>query len=76
MSANGEQILQQALALPLEERAELIDRLLATFDAPPNAAMDQLWANEAHDRLEAYDRGEIGAVSAEDVFKEIDEQNS
>lgn len=75
MSANREQILRQALALPSEERAELIDRLLATFDAPPDAAMDQLWANEAHDRLDAYDRGELDAVSAEEVLDEIDEQN-
>ena len=74
VSTNSEQILRQALALPLEERAELIDRLLATFDAPPEAAMDQLWTNEAHDRLDAYDRGELDAVSAEEVLDEIDEQ--
>ena len=73
MSANSKQILQQALALPLEERAELIDRLLATFETPPDQALDQLWANEAHDRLDAYDRGEIQAVNAEEVLDDLAE---
>ena len=73
MSTTSEEILQQVLALPLEERAQLIERLLATFEAPPNPALDELWANEAHDRLDAYDRGELNAVSIEDVFRQIDE---
>jgi len=73
VSANSKQILQQALALPLEERAELIDRLLATFEAPPDPVLDQLWANEAHDRLDAYDRGEIQALNAEEVLDELAE---
>jgi len=40
MSANSEQILQEALALPLEERAHLIEKLLATFQVPPDPALD------------------------------------
>ncbi len=31
MSANSEQILKDALALPPQERAELVEQLLATF---------------------------------------------
>ena len=73
MSAISNQILQQALALPLEERAELIDRLLATFEMPPDPELDRRWANEAHDRLDAYDRGEIQAVNAEEVLDELAE---
>ena len=76
MSASSEQILQQALALPLEERAQLIERLLETFQTPPDPALDQLWANEAHDRLEAYDRGELDAVDGEDVFQQMDEPDA
>lgn len=76
MSANSEQILQEALALPLQERAHLIEQLLATFQAPPDPALDQLWANEAHDRLEAYDRGELEAVDVEEVFEPSDDRDS
>jgi putative addiction module component (TIGR02574 family) len=76
VSATSEQILQQALALPLEERAELIEQLLATFETPPNPPLDKLWATEAHDRLDAYDRGELGVVSVEEVFEQIDEREA
>ena len=72
MSATSEQILQQALALPLDERAELLEQLLAAFQGPTDPVMDELWAAEAHDRLDAYDRGELGALDTEEVLKEIE----
>jgi putative addiction module component (TIGR02574 family) len=71
MSASGEQILKQALALPVRERAELVEQLLATFQSPPDPSLDELWAREADDRLDAYERGELKAVSAEEVFDKI-----
>ena len=76
MSAISEQILQEALALPLEERAHLIEQLLATFQAPPDPVLDQLWANEAHDRLDAYDRGELDAVDVEELFEQNVERDT
>jgi len=36
--------------------------------------LDKLWIAEAHNRLDAYDRGEIQAVNVEDVFRSIDER--
>lgn len=71
MSASSEQILKQALALPLQERAELVDRLLATFQSPLDPHLNELWASEAEDRLDAYERGELKAVPAEEVFAKI-----
>lgn len=74
MSANSEQILQQALALSPQDRAEIVERLLASFQVPPEPHLDELWAREAEDRLDAYDRGELGAVPAEEVFARIERQ--
>ena len=74
MSANSEQILQQALALSPEDRAQVVERLLASFQVPPDPQLDELWAREAEDRLDAHDRGELGAVSAEEVFARIERQ--
>jgi putative addiction module component (TIGR02574 family) len=74
MSANSEQILQQALALSPEDRAQVVERLLASFQVPPDPQLDELWAREAEDRLDAYDRGELGAVPAEEVFARIERQ--
>jgi putative addiction module component (TIGR02574 family) len=74
MSASNEQILEQALALSPQDRAEIVERLLASFQVPPDPQLDELWAREAEDRLDAYDRGELGAVPAEEVFARIERQ--
>lgn len=71
MSASSEQILKEALALAPQERAELVERLLATFHSVPDPHLDELWAREAEDRLDAYERGELKAVPAEEVFDRI-----
>ena len=71
MSASSEQILKEALALPLQDRAELLERLLGTFQSPPDPRLDELWAREAEDRLDAFERGELKAVPAEEVFDRI-----
>lgn len=76
MSASSEQVLKQALALPPQERAELVDRLLATFQSPPDPNLDALWAREAEDRLDAYERGELKTIPAAEVFDRIRRQRS
>ena len=76
MSASSEQILRDALGLSPEDRAEIVERLLASFQTPPDPLLDELWAREAEDRLDAYDRGELGAVPAEDVFAKIERQRT
>jgi putative addiction module component (TIGR02574 family) len=76
MSASRDQLLKEALALPLQERAELLESLLATFQSPTNPLIDELWAREAEDRLDAYDRGELKAVDAEDVFEKIKQRRT
>lgn len=68
MSKEGEQILQEALSLSSEERAELVDKLASSLDSAAREKIDALWAREAEDRLNAYDEGKIKAVSAKDVF--------
>lgn len=69
MSKNGAQVLEEALALPPDERAELADRLLSSLGTGRQRKMDALWAEEAEDRIDAFERGEIRAVSAKEVFE-------
>ena len=76
MSANSEQILQEALALSPQDRAEVLERLLASFQTPPDPSFDHLWAKEAEDRLDAYDRGELSAVPADEVLARIERQRT
>ena len=67
MSKRGAEVLEEALSLPPGERAELADRLLTSLDSSPGGRIDALWAAEAEDRLEAFERGEIKAVSPGDA---------
>jgi putative addiction module component (TIGR02574 family) len=71
MSDRGAQILKDALALPPTERVALAERLLASLDAPAREHIDVLWGEEAEDRLDAFERGEIPTIAAKDVFDEI-----
>ena len=68
MSKKGAQVLEKALALPPEERAELADRLLTSLDRSASRKIDALWAQEVEDRLDAFERGEIKTVSLTEAF--------
>jgi putative addiction module component (TIGR02574 family) len=72
MSDKTSQILQDALALPVLERAVLVDGLLSSLDRP-DTRIDELWAREAEDRLAAYRNGEMEAIPAEEVFAELEQ---
>ncbi len=71
MTEYAEDIFEQALTLPPKDRAILVEKLLASLDQP-DATIDELWAKEAEDRINAYEAGELEAVSAEDVFKKYE----
>ena len=50
------------------EKAELIDKLLSSLDKP-DKELDELWAKEAEDRVEAYEQGKIKALTLKEVLK-------
>jgi len=66
--ATRNKILEEALTLKPAEKAELIDRLLSSLDKP-DAEIDELWAKEAENRIDAYERGEIKAIALEKVLE-------
>ncbi len=66
MSIN--ELLEQALTLNVNERTKLIDELFKSIDKP-DEEIDQIWAEEAESRLEAYRKGELKAVPMENIFK-------
>jgi putative addiction module component (TIGR02574 family) len=72
MQRQAEHILAEALELPPMERAELVENLLSSFEFQSRKATDALWAHEAEDRIDAFDRGEMTAIPAKEVFAEID----
>ncbi len=72
MSPNAREVLAEALKLSPLERAELIEQILASFSFPERKAIDDRWASEAEDRIDAYERGEIKAKPASEVFARIE----
>lgn len=67
MDSLGKSIVNQALKLSAAERIVLAEQLLVSLDSP-DAEIDALWADEAENRLEAYDKGQIESTKLEDVF--------
>lgn len=61
-------ILEEALTLKPDEKAELIDLLLASLDKP-DQEIDHLWAKEAESRLDAYETGKIKALSLRETLE-------
>ena len=76
MTTKMRRVLEQAVGLAPIERAELVEGILSSFDFPIRADIDAAWAQEAEDRIDAYDRGDITAVPAAVVFEKIEKKYS
>lgn len=66
--SNTDHILREASVLSPFEKAQLIDQLISSLDEP-DKKIDELWAQETENRIEAYDRGELKAVSLKEVLQ-------
>ena len=62
------EILKQALHLKPKERFLLVEGLIKSLDEP-DKKLDQIWAEEAEKRLNAYREGRLQGVPMEEVFK-------
>jgi hypothetical protein len=69
MAVSAKSVLDQALQLPREDRAALVESLILSLDRP-DPSLDALWLEEAKGRLAAYRSGALGAVDAEYVLAE------
>lgn len=63
-----EDVFQMALRLPIEDRAALAERLLASLDDLDEEELDRLWGEEAERRLTAYRQGSAAARPAAEVY--------
>jgi len=71
MSKKSTEIVEEALSLPPPARAQLADLLLSSLDSPSEPIIDGLWAQEAEDRIDAFERGEIRTVSSGEALEAI-----
>jgi len=71
MSELAKKFIEEALLLPREDRAELVEELLQSLNIPTQEEIDRLWADEAEKRVSDYEQGKIKSLDGEQVLKEI-----
>jgi len=62
-----ETLLKEALTLNSFQKAQLIDKLISSLDKS-DSEIDELWAKESEDRIDAYNTGKLKAISLEKVL--------
>ncbi|WP_421848071.1 addiction module protein [Marinomonas sp.] len=66
---NHQSIEDEALHLPREKRALLIQRLVLSLESPSEKELKSDWLLEAKRRAEELDNGAVQTVSGDDVMK-------
>jgi putative addiction module component (TIGR02574 family) len=68
---NLQTIEQEALNLPIEDRAGLAEKLLSSLDALTEQEAERLWLMEVQRRCAEIDQGLVELVSAEEMEHRI-----
>ena len=76
MSTEASRILTEVLALPPDERARMVERILDSLGAEPDKDRLEKWAVETESRLAAIDRGELDVLPGEEVFERLRQRYS
>lgn len=63
-------LIEEAISLPVEERAVVIDSLLRSLN-PSRTENDQKWAAVAKRRLAELRSGRVRAIPGDEVFQRI-----
>jgi len=64
-------IQKEIFQLNSSERAMLIDLLWESLDEARIAEIEQKWATESEDRIDAFERGDLPAVDGPDALQEL-----
>ena len=67
---NTETIRQEALSLPVQQRAELAEQLLSSLDALSETEIEQLWLREAARRADEIDQGVAKRIPADEARRQ------
>ncbi len=63
-------LIEEALSLPVEERAMIADSLLRSLNMP-DTTIDAQWAEVARRRLQELRSGKVKPIPGDQVFSEI-----
>lgn len=65
------QLEPEIFALPVQERASLVQRLLLSLEDISESEFESLWANESAQRAAQFDLGNTKSISGEEVAKKV-----
>ncbi len=63
-----EDIFTEISSLKPLDKLRLIEKILNSLNQP-DKSIEKIWANEAEERIKAYENGLISTVNEEEVFK-------
>lgn len=65
-----QKLFQEAIALPVEIRTVLVNELLTSLN-PTRQSIDDVWAQEAENRLDQLKSGAVKTRPGDEVFENI-----
>ncbi len=71
MARNAAEVLRDALALPAEARAALIDSLIGSLDPAIDDDAEEAWREEIYKRLEQIDSGAVRLTPWEEARRHL-----
>ncbi len=68
MSTSFEEMVAEAMKLPLRDRVRLAQQLASSLDDRVESGVEELWLAEAERRLEELRTGKVAGIDAADAF--------
>jgi putative addiction module component (TIGR02574 family) len=67
---NAKDVIEEAISLPVEERALIVDSLLRSLNHPEEEIVEE-WTKVARRRLDEIRSGTVNRISGDAVFERI-----
>ena len=71
MGRDAAEVLKDALALPAEARAVLIDSLIGSLDREIDDGAEEAWREEIYRRLQQIDSGAVQLIAWDDARRRL-----
>ena len=68
MPTRGTELLEEIMTWPSRDRAEFAEQILSTLDKQYEQHIQELCLKEVKDRLDAYERGEMTALTGDEAI--------
>lgn len=74
MSGKAQKVLEEALTLPPEERADVAATLLESLDEQEDAGVEEAWAQEIEQRIRDVESGAVKTIPWSEARRRLRER--